>query len=488
MKGNAILECQERVLSLRGDHEILTLVSEFRKKTFPWYRCHTIVAIVLLLSSCAFCQGSSRKVSTPSESALVNPGVVVEKVEKGSEAELAGIKKGDVILSWSRGEKFGKIESPFDWSITKVEQATFENVTLRGFRKNHETAWNLSRHTIEGASVRQNFAEILLSAYAECQQKIDHSPIAASECMHLLAQKSRKSGLEIHSICLEVSSAQLLANTNFWQGAERIYGRILKEHRSIPSSVVFGILWARTRLIWQHDITQAATDTEELIRVARARDTGYIEYLGSLQLLTKLNWIHGDMAKANDYSLEELAVTERLFPKSHAVAKAATTIGSISLIRNDLVSAETFYNKALALEEPQESILAGQLFVNYATIAWRRGVLDIAEQYLDKAFKIFQKGDSDGPEIASCFEQLGTVSRDRGNLRLSEEYQLKALALFRKHHRMIQRGDVLNDLAYLSLYRGNSTEQSIFFGSLWTISRNIYLTTPVRRIRFWDWP
>jgi len=32
------------------------------------------------------------------------PGVVVEKIEKNSEAEKAGLREGDVLLSWIRGD------------------------------------------------------------------------------------------------------------------------------------------------------------------------------------------------------------------------------------------------------------------------------------------------------------------------------------------------------------------------------------------------
>src|SRR6476646_3714892 len=51
------------------------------------------------------------------------PGVVIEKVEKNSEAEKAGLREGDVLLRWSRGEARGQIESPYDLRRIEIEQA-----------------------------------------------------------------------------------------------------------------------------------------------------------------------------------------------------------------------------------------------------------------------------------------------------------------------------------------------------------------------------
>jgi len=58
----------------------------------------------------------------PDEKSTVEPGVVVEEVEAGREGDRAGLKVGDVILGWSRGDAAGKIESPFDYMWVEIEQ------------------------------------------------------------------------------------------------------------------------------------------------------------------------------------------------------------------------------------------------------------------------------------------------------------------------------------------------------------------------------
>src|SRR5262252_8867602 len=57
------------------------------------------------------------------------PGLVVESVATSLEAEKAGLKEGDVLLRWSRGDDKGEMESPFDVSLTELEQAQRGTVT-----------------------------------------------------------------------------------------------------------------------------------------------------------------------------------------------------------------------------------------------------------------------------------------------------------------------------------------------------------------------
>ena len=66
----------------------------------------------------------------PAASPDLRPGIVVERVAKDSAAEKAGIKQGDVLLRWSRGESKGAFESPFDLSEMNIEERPRGNVTI----------------------------------------------------------------------------------------------------------------------------------------------------------------------------------------------------------------------------------------------------------------------------------------------------------------------------------------------------------------------
>src|SRR5712692_10128132 len=61
-------------------------------------------------------------------------GVVVERIASDSEAGKAGLKEGVIILRWSRGDAKGEIDSPFDPSELRVEQAPGGEVSCEGIR------------------------------------------------------------------------------------------------------------------------------------------------------------------------------------------------------------------------------------------------------------------------------------------------------------------------------------------------------------------
>jgi hypothetical protein len=71
----------------------------------------------------------------------VNPGVVVEKAEKGLGAGKVGILDGDVLLNWSRGEAKRKITSPFDLAEIEIEQRPRGDATLEGLRLKEHRVW-----------------------------------------------------------------------------------------------------------------------------------------------------------------------------------------------------------------------------------------------------------------------------------------------------------------------------------------------------------
>src|SRR5579872_2786482 len=98
----------------------------------------------------------------------LQPGVVVETVARNSAGEKAGIQEGDVLLTWTRAELQGEIESPFDLAEAEVEQGPRGAVTLLGSRQAESKVWILNP-SVWGITVRPNFGEPLLSRYHEGQ-------------------------------------------------------------------------------------------------------------------------------------------------------------------------------------------------------------------------------------------------------------------------------------------------------------------------------
>src|SRR5713226_9444747 len=105
-------------------HMMLVCFERFFGRTLWMKSCHTLIHLATLIGLTASVCGqvAVKSSQTSSTDALqdLKPGVVVEEVKKNSAADQARIQAGDVILSWSRGDAKGQIESPFDVSLIEI--------------------------------------------------------------------------------------------------------------------------------------------------------------------------------------------------------------------------------------------------------------------------------------------------------------------------------------------------------------------------------
>jgi CHAT domain-containing protein len=424
-----------------------------------------VVAIFVLTTSSVFAQSAptatGRKL--PREE-LVRPGVVVEKVEKGSAAEEAGLQKGDLILSWGRGNDLEEIRSPFDWSAALTTQSVFQDVSLHGVRDTAFHSWDLQSTLKSGMSVRPNFSGRLLRGYERCERLKDRMPVSSIACFQAFAEQLIAQREKITAAWLLVHEAEFQQRKKQWRDADQIYDRVLNDLEGLGAGPVINILLKRgSFLLRKGENVKAAKYLEQALQLSRGFGNDNVVTLGTLGSLISFYWSNGDMAKADEFSSEYLVIIERMYPGSDLLARTLTTAGSICLHRADLISADQFYKKALVIEGKKETSLKGAILLYEAIIAWRRGDLSLAEQYCTQSYRILIEKATESQELASCLGQLGTLARDRGNLTFAEDYERKSLALFQKKGLYLRTGDVFNDLAYLALYRGEAFEAQDFF-------------------------
>src|SRR5579859_5096410 len=116
-------------------------------------------------------------------------GVVVEKVARNSEAEKTGLKEGNLLLHWARGDAQGEIQSPFDLSQIETEQAPRGNVTIDGVRGTEKQTWILGPSSW-GIKARPNLLGPLLASYREGQERANEDkPAEAAEEWRASAKK-----------------------------------------------------------------------------------------------------------------------------------------------------------------------------------------------------------------------------------------------------------------------------------------------------------
>ena len=124
----------------------------------------------------SFVPSESRTVPEP---ALREAGVVVEEVGRGSALARAGIRPGDVLLSWKRppsppaspeGDR-GEIGSVFDWLWLVIEQAPRGKVEITGEREGKRQDFDLALGAWR-AKVRPRLPEGMLAEYLKGRELI----------------------------------------------------------------------------------------------------------------------------------------------------------------------------------------------------------------------------------------------------------------------------------------------------------------------------
>src|SRR6266852_4088594 len=74
---------------------------------------------------------------------LLDKGIVVEWLTKSGEGQKAGMRAGDVLLSWTGATSKGEIESPFALPYLGFEQAPRGAVRIEGIRRGEKRTWVL---------------------------------------------------------------------------------------------------------------------------------------------------------------------------------------------------------------------------------------------------------------------------------------------------------------------------------------------------------
>ena len=113
------------------------------------------------------------------DAAAAEVGIVVERVETGEAAALAGIRRGDVLMSWQRpavaatppNASRGELGSPFDLSRVEIEQGPRGIVLLAGLREGRAVRFELPPRAW-GLMTRPRLPDQPLAAYVQGEREI----------------------------------------------------------------------------------------------------------------------------------------------------------------------------------------------------------------------------------------------------------------------------------------------------------------------------
>ncbi len=317
--------------------------------------------------------------------------VIVERVIRGSEGDVAGLREGDIIGDWVRGDGHGEIQSPFALTAIEIEQAPRGVVTLQGSRQAATQVWKLGSHRW-GLEARPEMPEFLLSLYRQGQESAKEGQLTdAAERWVRAANEAAKSESTWMASWFLYKTAKLFADANQWKEADAAYRASIQQATEAGPLIVIQLLRA-----WA------------LIYEQRA-----------------------DWADAEKYNRQALSESQRAAPDTLLTAWCLAGLGNMFRVRGDLANAEEYLGQSLAIRRKQapRSLAVAALLHNLGLVAEDRGKPDRAEQYFLEALNIRQEKAPDGLDVAATLTGLGSLEDDRGDLDKSEEYLLRGLAI-----------------------------------------------------------
>lgn len=354
-------------------------------------------------------------------------GVVVESVAPSSPGETAGLRPGDVILSWSCPVSLpafpqpssGDVRSPYDLLPLEIEEAPRRAVILRGKRGDQEMSWHFSAGEW-GIKMRPSMPGDLAALYLKGKASLEVNDLAAADrYWRSAAESARAAGEGRLAAWLLHQMARALVQAGRWPEADAAYGEALaglEGETGLPEASQLLRSWGKTfenRNLWD------------------AADERY---------------------------RKALALTRATAPKSLAEALTLNALGVTAAKRGDYSTAEGLLRQALGIREelaPGTAEVTGSLN-NLGALARRRGDLAAAEEYLTKGEELQRRIAPDSGDHALFFQNLGNLARSRGDLERAAGLYRHALAIF---ERTAPGGDGvtagLNNVAIIALQRGD---------------------------------
>lgn len=402
-------------------------------------------------------------------------GIVVEEVATGFAGEKAGIRPGDLLLSWVRAaaapanpvEARGDIGSPFDFADTELEQAPRGVLQLIGMRggERYSLVVPPGRWAI---TVRPQFPPLTVGKYQRAKALIaDGDTDEGVAVWREMAAHAENAGDWELAAWLFFRVGETLANARRWDEAQAGYAAAVAAVNGREATLLTTIRHAQGGAYErQNNLPQAEAAYREALRIGEKSSLDTLRTAATLTRLGSVALARSDFPRAEELYQRALAIRERLAPASLAVASSLNSVGIVARNRRDLATAEGFFRRASALGEQlaPDSFEVAVTLNNLALIARSRGELAVAEDLHRRSLALHEKLDPGGIDVAGSLTNLGTVARNRGDLAAAEEFHRRSLAILEK----VAPGSLdvagsLNNLGGVAAMRGDLVAAEDFF-------------------------
>jgi len=399
--------------------------------------CHPLIHLATLIgltaSVCGQVAVRSTQASTTVAQKGLDPGIVVERIAKNSVGEKAGLKEGDILLRWSRGDSAGQTDSPLDLSEIEVEQSPRGSVTLTGIRGTESKTWLLEEGTW-GIDTRANLTGKLLSRHTEAHQAAKSGKIVeAAELWKAAAQDAQAAHLPSWlASWFFLRSADWLANGHKVDQADA--GCRQAVELTMPSDPAHATELSRECADIFYQLggwDQAGKYYQQALTEIRKKGD---DTLVAAVILGKMGGValyRDELAKAEDLDSQSIKILERLAPNTLAHAAGLNRLGVLMQSTSQLDGSKEYLRRAVAITEKliPDTVRFGNTLENFANTLTMRGDLNEAEPYLVRALKLFEKLDPDGLRLAGCLVDLEALEEARGDLANAELHIRRALAI-----------------------------------------------------------
>ena len=387
-------------------------------------------------------------------------GVVVDAVGKGGAAARAGLRPGDVLMSWRRnGNGEGSLDRVFDVAALEYDDAgrgatTF--IVARGRRRLTVSLpggqWRLE--------VRPSLAVPRLVRHQEALRLArDGDHAGAGEAWRALAQEGAADAAETCWLLARAGDAFLRAGRP--EDAKAAFA-LARAQASATDERLVPALWdaegnAHDRALRHGDAIRAYREALALHAAAgRPQSVARLH-----RRLGRIAFARDDWAGASEQYERCLAVEQQSAPRSLDAADALFMLGWIAERQGDSAEAEARFQRALetARSAAPESVLFAEILRGLGALAASRGDMTTAEALYLQGIPIYEaRGHRSG--AAAVLQSLGNIFREhRGDLEGATDLYRRALALAEaESSRGSAIASTLNSLGIMALLRGDLRE------------------------------
>jgi CHAT domain-containing protein/Flp pilus assembly protein TadD len=442
-------------------------------------------------------------------------GLVVETVDTSSPPGRAGIRAGDVLLTWERetnppanpDSAHGKLASPMDLEEVCIEETQRGRVIIHGTRDGRAASFTIPAGFWDEFQLFRNPVQLPvhphlegkdLARYTDGLRRVESGDLdAGTSAWASLASDWTKSSKTLLAAWLWFRLGTTFARANRLSEAQAAFdAAIAAARRSGSKSTARQVLLAQGWVFWlQKDLDHALRALDEsrrtgaevrdpslLVAEALSEECGMLRQAGrlseaaehareaialservapggpthgeALEDLAISNWELGDFQSAELQARSAIAMLETS-RRREAVVRAELTLGATLLDRGDLAAADELHRQMLATAERERPGTLDEAYAagNLGEVALRRGDLAAAERYLLHDLAIEEKVSPGTADYSACLTSLGDVAMARGDAVAADAYYRRS-------------GDylALDGLGRLALKRGDLAEASAEFG------------------------